>query len=147
MNNKRRQLVQEISEYVEKRNVFYLNDLVKVKTRPIHTPYVDRASEEFYALIMPPIELAGFDSKYSYRLMRLDKFHAEVILLPKVQIESINDEPLVQQKTEWKMKSSKGDKEYTIKFNNGNYTCNCPQFLFRKKECKHIKDIKVIKNG
>jgi len=38
--------------------------------------------------------------------------------------------------------SSKGDKNYTVQIDdNGNYTCTCPGYGFRRK-CRHILEIK-----
>ena len=34
-------------------------------------------------------------------------------------------------------------KRYTIKiYENNTMTCNCPDFTYRKRECKHIKELK-----
>jgi len=34
--------------------------------------------------------------------------------------------------------------KYLVVENEGEYICTCPDFLFRKRECKHIK---AVKNG
>jgi len=41
--------------------------------------------------------------------------------------------------------SSKGDKKYTVLYNNGTWDCDCPGFGFRRK-CRHIEDIKTKHN-
>jgi len=43
---------------------------------------------------------------------------------------------------EWKVKSSMGDKYYTVTFVQAiqDYTCTCPAFHYRKR-CRHITEI------
>jgi len=39
------------------------------------------------------------------------------------------------------------DKIYTVSLTkNGEYQCSCPQWIFRRKECKHIKMIREREN-
>jgi hypothetical protein len=38
--------------------------------------------------------------------------------------------------------SSKGDKTYTVLYNNGAWDCDCAGFGFRRK-CRHIEEIKT----
>ena len=33
---------------------------------------------------------------------------------------------------------------YIVTENKGEYICTCPDFLYRKRECKHIKQIKEV---
>ena len=40
-----------------------------------------------------------------------------------------------------KVLSSKGDKEYTVLYNNGAWDCECAGFGFRRK-CSHVDSIK-----
>ncbi len=46
---------------------------------------------------------------------------------------------------QWKVKSSKDpEKEYTVILHeNGTWTCTCPNYTFRKTECRHIKESKT----
>jgi len=45
----------------------------------------------------------------------------------------------------WKVEGSRGD-IYTVAVDTeGNYGCSCPQWKFRRQECKHIKYIKQTK--
>lgn len=59
----------------------------------------------------------------------------------------IKTEPKTTSKTQgkqWEIPSSSDlDKIYLVKYNEGGFwTCTCPQFTFRKTECKHIKECK-----
>jgi len=45
---------------------------------------------------------------------------------------------------EWKVKSSVDGLPYTIKFEDGVYSCTCTYYEF-KGQCKHIKAIKLVK--
>lgn len=45
----------------------------------------------------------------------------------------------------WEVFISKGEsKSYMVtkRLEDNVYVCTCPDFLFRKKECKHIREIK-----
>ncbi len=33
-------------------------------------------------------------------------------------------------------------KFHVVWLESGQYSCTCPQFIFRKEECKHIKHVK-----
>ena len=41
--------------------------------------------------------------------------------------------------------SSKGDKKYTVLYNNGTWDCDCSGFGFRRK-CRHVEEIKIKHN-
>jgi hypothetical protein len=45
---------------------------------------------------------------------------------------------------QWEIPSSTDpNKKYTVTYTeDGNWTCTCPQFAFRRAECKHIKECK-----
>lgn len=43
---------------------------------------------------------------------------------------------------EVKVKSSKGDKTYTVSYKSGIWNCTCPAKSFRRGDCKHIIKIK-----
>jgi hypothetical protein len=49
------------------------------------------------------------------------------------------------EKKEWQVPSSKGDKKYTVTFNNGSWYCECSGFGFRK-HCRHVDDVKKSLN-
>jgi len=34
-------------------------------------------------------------------------------------------------------------KDYTIELHRGEYSCTCPSFQYRRKECKHIAEVKA----
>ena len=43
---------------------------------------------------------------------------------------------------QWKVPSSKGDKEYTITLNDKDeYSCSCPNWIYRRAQCKHIQAV------
>ena len=48
------------------------------------------------------------------------------------------------QEKQWEVASSKDpNKKYTVKYSeDGTWSCNCPQFTFRKVQCKHIEECK-----
>jgi predicted nucleic acid-binding Zn finger protein len=37
-----------------------------------------------------------------------------------------------------------GTKQYFLTISEEGYRCTCPSFLFRKKECKHIKALREL---
>ena len=41
----------------------------------------------------------------------------------------------------WSVPSSDGDKKYSVLFNAGNFSCECPGYQFRGS-CKHIKMVR-----
>ena len=45
----------------------------------------------------------------------------------------------------WKVQSSSGNGNYIVSIDiNGNYGCSCPVWKFRRQECHHIKQIKLL---
>jgi hypothetical protein len=49
--------------------------------------------------------------------------------------------PNIDKNAIYKVKSSKGDKEYIVQMNNsGSLECECPGFGFRRK-CRHITEV------
>jgi len=38
-----------------------------------------------------------------------------------------------------------GGKFYVVSYDGAEYTCTCPDFLFRHRECKHIRAVKNAK--
>lgn len=56
---------------------------------------------------------------------------------PDWLIESeLNQPKLVKQ-----FKSSKGDMTYNVYLKGKEYTCDCPGYRFRNRNCKHIKQV------
>ena len=51
----------------------------------------------------------------------------------------------VKQIKKYKVKSSRGDKFYTVANNNGQWSCDCPASQFFRGPCKHIKSLKKEK--
>jgi hypothetical protein len=44
----------------------------------------------------------------------------------------------------WNVKSHSSDKYYTVSMDfEGNYSCSCPYWIYRRKECKHIAEVKL----
>jgi len=45
----------------------------------------------------------------------------------------------------WKVLSSSGNGDYIVAIDNeGNYGCSCPVWKFRRQECHHIKQVKLL---
>ena len=62
-----------------------------------------------------------------------------------IQWEPKEKEVKVSSDREYKVLSSKGDKEYIIKADaTGSLKCSCPSAMFRPHtDCKHVKEIKL----
>jgi len=45
----------------------------------------------------------------------------------------------------WKVKSyTSDDKYYTVSMDSeGNYSCSCPCWIYKRKDCKHIDEVKL----
>ena len=49
----------------------------------------------------------------------------------------------IQYKKQWSVPSSSSDKLYKVSLTmNDQYQCSCPVWIFHRKECKHIQDVK-----
>ena len=60
--------------------------------------------------------------------------------LPIIKPEVAEDAPKTPSKAlKFEAKSSKGDKIYTVTFENGRWDCTCPARMYFKGHCKHIK--------
>jgi hypothetical protein len=117
-----------------------LNNIIRIKTNKIQTPYITRDAEEFICLLLPWQEIDGFSKDRFKRILRLDKHSPEVQIIDIDRIESIDGKKLKQEQRIWKIQ---GSKEYTVEHKgDGKYTCTCPQYTFRRKDCKHIKEVK-----
>jgi hypothetical protein len=63
--------------------------------------------------------------------------------LEDIEIEKNLFEELFIVEKNWKIKSSTGDKEYTVKYNkHGELSCDCWGYIGHKK-CKHITEVKA----
>ena len=51
-----------------------------------------------------------------------------------------------QQELIYKVPSSNGKSEYLVKFQYGDWSCNCPASMFKRGNCKHIKELKIKSN-
>jgi len=50
----------------------------------------------------------------------------------------------MKHKKEWKVKSYSSDKYYIVGIDSiGNYSCSCPYWKYKRKDCKHIEEIKL----
>ena len=84
-----------------------------------------------------------WDPPETFRMTGTKDFPTRVIRFSNVV--SINGSAAVHQNAKDDaiivlVKSSKGDKNYTVVINaNGRHTCDCPGFPFRKT-CRHIKE-------
>ena len=59
----------------------------------------------------------------------------------KIKVSKIKEEP--KDSLTFDMPSSSNpNKVYEVKFQNGKWTCTCPQYTYRKAECKHIRSCK-----
>ena len=115
-------------------------DVVRMKTTKVQTPYITRSPEEFMCVLLPWHEVDGFPKDKFQRILRLDKNSPEIQIISKEQIDSIDGKKLKQEQKIWKIM---GTKEYIVEHKgDGKYTCTCPQYTFRKKDCKHIKQVK-----
>lgn len=117
-----------------------LDDIITIKTKPIKTPYVSREGETFTAVRLPKREITGMPSGQYIRCFRLDRDRVVIEMLPLDRILSINGKE-IHNKTEWKVKNSKGNGYYIIKLIGEQYVCNCTGYKFRKR-CKHSESIK-----
>ena len=132
-------------EYEGKETVYYLitlkNALVEKKTVP---ELKIRLSEGLYTKnslkVGDKIEVRG-------KLIK-DKFQGLLVkFIRHVTVgkpERINIKPPTNDK-HWTLKSSSNaNKSYTITLKaDGSWSCTCPQFTFRKKQCKHISECKT----
>jgi len=118
-----------------------LSDLHIFVTKDVITPYVKRVGEAFPGITLPWRELPGFDSDHYYRVMRLDGQSSVIELVQRKNIASIDGVAQDEITTQWEVTGSKGDVYTVNNLGSGNYTCTCAQYKFRKKACKHIKEI------
>jgi len=137
----RSNIIAEHDEYWEKALV--LSNLVKIKTHPVQTPYILRGSEEFFCILLPPREVMGIAAEMHQRVLRLDGPSTVIEEIPKHLIAAIDDIAIKAQQTQWAITGSKGDTYNVECKGDGKYTCTCAQFKFRKKECRHILQVKV----
>ena len=127
------QLQKEVNEYWLG---VTLDDIIRIKTKASKGPYVQREAEEFTAIRLPKREIPGLER--TMRIIRLDEDRVTIRHLSLDRIESVNGKEL-ENKTEWKVKGSKG--YYTVKLHGTRYMCDCQGYKFRKK-CKHSNLIK-----
>ena len=119
--------------------MYKIEDIIKIKTKATHGPYVQHEAEEFNCIKLQVPELHGINSKLHMHILRLDRFEREII--PLRRIEAVNGVMLVADaQTQWIVQGSKGNK-YTVKLTGKGYSCTCPGYTFRKT-CKHIEGIK-----
>ena len=116
--------------------------LVTIVTKPVKTPFVDKASETFKAIILPEASIHGVDKSSHIRVLK-DTLRTEVLRIDR--IESIDGKPLEAPKNEWVIEGSKGNK-YVVTRNADVYNCTCPGFMYRSK-CKHVDKIKEKNDG
>lgn len=48
---------------------------------------------------------------------------------------------VIREGKEWVVQSFSGNEQYVVEKLGEKYVCTCPQFLFRKKRCKHIEAV------
>jgi hypothetical protein len=61
----------------------------------------------------------------------------------RVTYKTTEVKPTSEKKT-YKVAGSKGN-SYKVINDGGTWTCNCPAASFRRGDCKHIKEIKLLK--
>lgn len=88
-----------------------------------------------------------YDSPDSFRILTNDTvFPVSVVPLRYVKslIYATGEPVATREDTDLtvKVKSSKGDKTYTVTKLSGRYSCDCPGFQFRKT-CKHVVSMVV----
>ena len=102
---------------------------------PNHTYLVNDNKEKLYAYIKvgtkDVVELAK-PIKFDTRGRKFKEVPNYSGYLPQ--------EDIIPVSTEWKVTGSKGD-VYTVKEEQGNYSCTCTGFVYRGK-CKHIESVK-----
>jgi hypothetical protein len=79
-------------------------------------------------------EVNGQPWKHTYLRVQGHITHNDIEWLSGVTIET-KEAP-----KEWKVKSSKADKFYTVREVNGKRTCDCDGFHYRR-QCRHIKEV------
>jgi len=87
--------------------------------------------------VMPPMDIKHLETarkKYAkvYKAFKKEVREAGV---SSDSVDKLSDHKM------WKIKSSKGDKTYNVILNDGDWTCSCKGFTFRKT-CKHISECK-----
>ncbi len=79
-------------------------------------------------------EVNGITWKHTYLQIDGRIQHSDIEWMSGVTIET-RDAP-----KEWKVKSSKTGKFYTVRELNGKRTCDCDGFHYRR-QCRHIKEV------
>ena len=116
-----------------------MTDIVKVITKNLKTPYIERPPETFMVIKLPPREYPGVSGKTHFRCLRLDTEHPVIQDIPFGWIESVAGEHVGPKQTIWTVQGSSG--VYTIELFGEKLRCNCKGFRFRHK-CRHTDQIK-----
>jgi len=74
-----------------------------------------------------------------------DEIRRELELTLDLIAESVGEKPKPETQLFRVKSSSKEDVYYTVvKGTTGKWTCDCPDYSYRKKECKHIKEAQEV---
>jgi len=130
-------------EYEGKETIYYLLTLKNAIVENKKIPELKiRLSEGLFAKnslkIGDKIEIKG-------KLIK-DKFQGLIVkFIRRVTIEKLENNKSKTKEKQWKIQSSSNkNKSYIVTLKeDGSWTCTCPQFTFRKKQCKHISESKT----
>jgi hypothetical protein len=104
---------------------FYKNGSAKVDYKPSH-------HDSFALRILPKI----------HQIPDIQDFFSDLesIMVNPIHGEESDNSSSLPKKT-WNIASSSNpSKSYTVILSNGRYTCTCPQFKYRRQQCKHIDE-------
>ncbi|MFX1273561.1 MAG: SWIM zinc finger family protein [Promethearchaeota archaeon] len=131
-------LAQKLIDYIkEKKKLPYGCKYIKFfKNQNVQVNYTPTQFDNFALKVNPKAH--GIDN--------IEKFflNLEVAENP-IKINMKQKQKFKSMVREWEIESSKDpNKKYTVKLNeNGTWSCTCPNYTFRKTECRHIKLCKI----
>jgi len=110
--------------------------------KPIRTYYLHDS-------VIPPFTMSLGSKKYImpgwYELDKNEKLpNIKDIKHMKPNIPNKDNIPNIDSNKVYKVKSSKGNKEYDVNMNiSGSLECSCPGYGFRRR-CRHIEEVKSL---